>query len=119
MVDSDLPPWWPRCVLDWWTRCVEHIHLESQCTNIRFPLVADSDIEQTARLPTEAAGNLSLEWKLMPRNLVSFEAYVPFRMTDQEQYVGKSSRPRNKDKVPADRLFLESCWWAAKELVYG
>lgn len=40
-------------------------------------------------------------------------------MTDYGQYLAKTSRSRNKDKVSIDRLSLEICWWAVKELVFG
>jgi hypothetical protein len=55
----------------------------------------------------------------MPRRLVGLKVYVPFVMTDQGQYTTKTSRPRNGDRVPVDRLSLELCWWAVRELVYG
>jgi hypothetical protein len=55
----------------------------------------------------------------MPRRLVGLKVYVPFMMTDQGQYTAKTSRPRNEDRVPVDRLSFELCWWAVRELVYG
>jgi hypothetical protein len=55
----------------------------------------------------------------MPRRLVGLKVYVSFMMTDQGQYTAKTSRPRNGDRVPVDRLSLELCWWAVRELVYG
>lgn len=86
---------------------------------ILFLLVAGADIEQTANVPAESAGDKSLECNLIPHILVSLDVNAPSKLTEQRQSIARTSRARVKEKMPVDRLSLELCWWAVKELAYG